>query len=49
MYMGESDPTASQPSKPVCDWILGRAEVDVKEKSFASTFTRKEFVKMDLR
>jgi hypothetical protein len=31
--MGESDSTASQPSKPVCDWILGRAEVDVKEKS----------------
>jgi hypothetical protein len=28
--MGESDPMASQPPKPVCDWSLGRAEGEVK-------------------
>src|SRR5229473_1537621 len=33
MYMGESDSTVSQPPKPVCDWILGCAESDVKEKT----------------
>jgi hypothetical protein len=33
MYTGESDPTASQhPSKPVRDWILGRAANEVKRK-----------------
>jgi hypothetical protein len=32
MYMGESGPTASQPSKPVCDWSLGRAGNEVKKK-----------------
>jgi hypothetical protein len=31
MYTGESDSTASQhPSKPVRDWILGRATNEVK-------------------
>jgi hypothetical protein len=28
--MGESDPTASQPPKPVCDWSVGRAGGEVK-------------------
>jgi len=33
MYTGESDSTASQhPSKPVRDWILGRAANEVKRK-----------------
>ena len=32
MYMGESDSTASQPPKPVCDWSLGRAANEVKKK-----------------
>jgi len=30
MYMGESDSTASQPPKPVCDWILGFRTNEVK-------------------
>ena len=33
MYMGESDPTVSQPPKPVCDWILGFRTGEVKQKS----------------
>src|SRR5690242_14951261 len=36
MYMGESDSTASQPSKPVVIEILGRAGVEVKQKTDAS-------------
>jgi hypothetical protein len=28
--MGESDSTASQPTKPVCDWSVGRAKGEVK-------------------
>jgi hypothetical protein len=28
--MGESDSTASQPTKPVCDWSVGRAAGEVK-------------------
>jgi hypothetical protein len=28
--MGESDSTASQPPKPVCDWSVGRASGEVK-------------------
>jgi hypothetical protein len=23
MFMGESDSTETQPSKPVCDWMIG--------------------------
>lgn len=33
--MGESDPTASQPPKPVCDWSVGPRGVEVKD-DFAS-------------
>jgi hypothetical protein len=29
--MGESDPTASQPPKPVCDWSVGPRGVEVKD------------------
>jgi hypothetical protein len=29
--MGESDPTVSQPPKPVCDWSVGPRGVEVKD------------------
>src|SRR5690348_5650069 len=36
--MGESDPTASQPPKPVCDWSVGPRKSEVKRE-----FTPKHF------
>lgn len=36
--MGESDPTASQPPKPVCDWSVGPRNGEVKRE-----FTAKQF------
>jgi hypothetical protein len=30
--MGESDPTASQPPKPVCDWSVGPPGGEVKRE-----------------
>lgn len=32
MFMGESDSTETQPSKPVCDWMIGPPAVPVKSK-----------------
>ena len=34
--MGESDPTVSQPPKPVCDWSVGPQEGEVKRKFLGS-------------
>jgi hypothetical protein len=44
MYMGESDSTVSRPPKPVCDWILGRGENDVKEKTPTLWITPKALI-----
>src|SRR5438128_11842640 len=43
MYMGESDSTASQPPKPVCDWILGFRTGEVKRKSPSPKSAPKRF------
>jgi hypothetical protein len=47
--MGESDSTASQPTKPVCDWSVGRARGEVKADfpeffSTVQTATAKPFM-----
>jgi hypothetical protein len=36
--MGESDPTASQPPNPVCDWSVGPRNGEVKREFSAKQF-----------